>query len=217
MGGKEASPTKDDAVPAGKKPAAGRRSGPLLPADEGPATTHTSVHSSSTPASAASISPTPLAQAAFDSVSGTPKSTPDRPFSDVCDKLASLDAKLSTKATIMELTAQLNAANVKATMFEDKANTIEQEMKTTLRRPSPSASKSSSRIRAAPPQPLPSASGSSSSCTSSKPPCGMPSWHPPIPTPLRRRSSPSRPHRLSEQGCFRPDDVPPSTYVEFRD
>ena len=72
-----------------------------------------------------------LAQAAFDSVSGTPKSTPDRPFSDVCDKLASLDAKLSTKATIMELTAQLNAANVKATMFEDKANTIEQEMKTT--------------------------------------------------------------------------------------
>jgi hypothetical protein len=131
MGGKEASPTKDDAVPAGKKPAAGRRSGPLLPADEGPATTHTSVHSSSTPASAAGISPTPLAQAAFDSVSGTPKSTPDRPFSDVCDKLASLDAKLSTKATIMELTAQLNAANVKATMFEDKANTIEQEMKTT--------------------------------------------------------------------------------------
>lgn len=128
-GGKEASPTKDDAVPAGKKPAAGRRSGPLLPADEGPATTHTSVHLSSTPASAAGISPTPLAQAAFDSVSGTPKSTPDRPYSDVCDKLASLDAKLSTKATIMELTAQLNAANVKATMFEDKANKIEQEMK----------------------------------------------------------------------------------------
>ena len=82
-----------------------------------------------TPASAAGISPTPLAQAAFDSVSGTPKSTSRPPVSDVYDKLASLDAKLSTKVTIMELTAQLDAANVKATMFEDKANKIEQETK----------------------------------------------------------------------------------------
>ena len=222
MGGKEASPTKavddDDAVPAGKKPAASRRSGPLL-SDDGPTTEHTSVRSSSTPASAAAISPTPLAAAAFDSVSGTPKSTPDRPFSDVCDQLASLDAKLSTKATVMELTTQLDAAKAKAAMFEVKASQLEQEAKTNAAAVAKRIEELTEEARSAAPRRLRSASASSSSCTSSRPLCGTPSWRRRTPTPLRHRSRPSRRHRpRSEQEgefIFPPPecDVSPGTHM----
>ena len=139
--GKEGSPSKEDnpvEQPAGKK--VNRRTGPLI-ADAAPdeepklqAVTKGAVplppsrtSSLSSVQSMAGISPTPLAQAALDSMSGTPKSTPDRPYAELSEKLDSLDAKLAVKVTVMEITAELNAAKEKSALFEAKIARLEQE------------------------------------------------------------------------------------------
>lgn len=133
--GKDESPTKQDAEqPAGKK-AATRRSGSLLsstPAEQDtPAAPPSSAPSSTKNGTAgatsacasshtAGLSPTPLAQAAFDSVAGTPKSAPDRPYAAVCSKLDAIDLKLTASTTTADLTAKLAAAELKAANLEEK-------------------------------------------------------------------------------------------------
>ena len=56
----------------------------------------------------AGVSPTPLAQAAFDSISGTPKSAPDRPYAELLDKLNKGWESPDESNEMWELVCELN-------------------------------------------------------------------------------------------------------------
>ena len=96
------------------------------------ASAQTSVRSSSslTPSSAAGISPTPFHQAALDSVSGTPKSAPDRPYAELFEKLTELDTKLTTTLSATALTATLAKADGEIAELKSKVTKLEHEAQT---------------------------------------------------------------------------------------
>tara|TARA_B110001452_G_scaffold267304_2_gene276673 strand:+ start:9 stop:2099 length:2091 start_codon:yes stop_codon:yes gene_type:complete len=147
--GKDESPTKDAAAQPASKKAATRRSGALLgstpaaadqdtptaPPASAPSSSKSGATSGRASSHTAGVSPTPLAQAAFDSVAGTPKSAPDRPFADVCAKLDAIDLKLTASTTAADLAAKLAAAELKAANLEEKlakAGDVEEGLRRTV-------------------------------------------------------------------------------------
>ena len=89
-----------------------------------------SSRSSSTLTSTGGISPTPLAQAAFDSVSGTPKSAPDRPYAELFEKLTEVDTRLTTTLEAAALEATLAKADGEIAELKSKVTKLEHEAQT---------------------------------------------------------------------------------------